>query len=74
MVAPSQKATGRPQRAKDPRGTAGSMASTTILLNAFSILGGANLKVVNNGGNQNEGGILVSGGSFVWQSDDIVKM
>ncbi len=50
------------------------MAETTILLNAFSILGGPKLKVSTKGGNYDEGGMTVSGGEFVWETDDIILM
>jgi hypothetical protein len=48
------------------------MAETTILLNAFSIVGGPDLKVVTHGGNENEGGMTISGGDFLWEVDDII--
>ena len=35
------------------------MADTTILLNAYSIVGGPKLSVVNHGGNFDEGGMLL---------------
>ncbi|MBV2358262.1 Hint domain-containing protein [Thalassococcus sp. CAU 1522] len=48
------------------------MADITFAMNAFSILGGAQMRVRPNGGNQNEGGVEVRSGSFVWETDDIV--
>lgn len=48
------------------------MADTTILLNAYSIVGGPKLKVVHSGGNLDEGGMLLRDAEFVWEHDDIV--
>ncbi len=48
------------------------MADTTILLNAYSIVGGPKLSVVNHGGNFDEGGMLLRDAEFLWEHDDII--
>lgn len=50
------------------------MADTTILLNAFSIVGGPRLRVVNSGGNYDEGGLILREAEFVWETDDIIMI
>ncbi|KUF12003.1 Hint domain-containing protein [Pseudoponticoccus marisrubri] len=49
------------------------MADTSFLINGFSVLGGAKIRVRPKGGNENEGGLQVRGGDLQWDADDIVR-
>ncbi|WP_050931395.1 Hint domain-containing protein [Aestuariivita boseongensis] len=50
------------------------MAETTILLNGYSILEGASISVSNNDGYLNEGSVSVTGGTMIFEPDDIIVM
>ena len=50
------------------------MAETTILLNGFSVLDGANITPDPNGGNLDEGTVTISGGELIFEPDDIIVM
>lgn len=48
------------------------MPDTSFLINGFSVLGGAKIRVRPKGGNETEGGVEVTGGSLQWEADDII--
>ena len=48
------------------------MADTTILLNGFSLLNGANINPNPNDGNLGEGSVSISSGTMIFEPDDII--